>query len=73
MKTVPDGKTMSANVLSAPAVTPASADSPSGETISASVKPTTDCVARASTMGQASARSFRRSEDSAPDIVGRTT
>src|SRR5688572_30786253 len=60
MNTAPIGRMMNMNALKPPVVVAASASSPSGATINASVKPITDCVARASTIGQASVRSGRR-------------
>jgi len=60
MNTVPIGRITAANELSAPVVVALSASPPSDDTISASVKPITAWVERASTTGQASARSGRR-------------
>src|SRR5690606_21758231 len=59
MNTVPIGRITRAKVLSAPVVTAASGSSPSGATISASENPTTEWVARARTMGEASASRVR--------------
>ena len=60
MNTVPIGRIRNANALRAPVVVAASAASPSGATITASAIPTTTCVERETTIGQASARSVRR-------------
>ena len=59
MKTVPMGKMMNAKALSPPVVVAASDSLPSGATMSASVKPMTACVARASTIGHARRKSVR--------------
>jgi hypothetical protein len=55
MNTTPSGSMNTAKALRAPLPVAASASGPSGATITASVKPTTDCAARPRIIGHASA------------------